>query len=101
MDQRLGIVARRGESELVHRRDELAPQHRHLAGRRCQSGAGPYARMDRQRRNAALFEQRDDEQVERRAAVDLRQAVSLDDQRARCAVRIEPGKGAGVAVLRQ
>ena len=101
VDERLGIVARRGESELVHRRDELAPQHRDLAGRRGQRGAGPHARVDRQRSNAALFDQRDDEQVERHPAVDFRQAVGLDDQRARRVVGVEPGEGAGVAVFGQ
>ena len=56
--------------------------------------------MDRQRGHLAVFLDRDDEQIERDAAVDLADAVGLDDQRLAPAaitqlaiVLVEPGEG--------
>ncbi len=102
MDQRLGIVSAGLEFVLGHLRAELAAQQRDLVGRGGQRGAGPDARMDRERGHPPALDQRHDEQVERDSAMHARQVIGLDDQRDLCRVAlalVEPGEGVRVSLV--
>ena len=101
MGQHLARMAIGAEFMLFQQRGELRAHQRHMARRGGQRGAGPYPRMDRERGQLALLDHRQDEQVERHPAVDMRDPVRFDDQRqaARPAPRqklVEPCKAAGI-----
>ena len=104
MDERLARMAVGVEPELGIQVGKMGAQARHLRRRGAERGAGPDARMDRQRRHLAAFDHRHDEQVERYPAMDVGHPVRLDDQRcAGAAVGriVEPGEGAVVARIGQ
>ena len=96
MDQRLAGMALGREAEAGHQVRQLRAHPRHLGRRGGQPRAGPDPGMDRQAIELALFEHRNDEQVERSAAVDIADRVGLDHQQRPIAraLPFEPGEGA-------
>ena len=97
MDQRLAGMAACIETELGHQLCKVCAQARDFGGRRCQCGAGPDPRVNRDRGNLAAFLDRDEKQVERDSAVDVRQDIRLDDQWHPALAQlwvVEPRKGA-------
>ena len=81
MDERFAGMASGAKTKFAEQAIELRPHARDPIGRGGQRGAGPHARMDRQRNDLTAFEHGHDEQIERHLAVDQRDAVGLDDQR--------------------
>ena len=98
--QRLAVVAARIEAELRLQGAECGAQHRHLARRRGERGAGPQPRMDRQPHRLAALAQRHDDQVERHRAVDRGDEVGLEEQRRRAAA-VEPVERQRLGRVRQ
>ncbi len=80
MAERLAVMPRRVEAEFLVQLGELAAEHRHLLDRRLQGLAGPEAGMDADAGDLAALAQRDDDQVQRHAAVHRRAQVGLGDQ---------------------
>ncbi len=97
MGQRLAGMALGVETELAGKVGELRAHPRHLTGRCGERRAGPDAGMHRKRGNAALFDQRHDEQIERHAPVNIADEVRFDDHWRKSASAVEPGEGAFVA----
>ena len=102
VDQRLAGMAGVVEIQFVADGVEPFAQDRDAARRRGDCSARPDAGVDRKGRNLLAVADRDDEQVERHAAVHARHVVRLDDQRRACfALALEPGEGPFVAGIDQ
>ena len=96
MDQCLAGVPLGREAKAGHEFAQLGAHPWHLGRRRSQTGTGPDAGVDRQRLQLSAIKHRDNEQVERCAAVNIADMVGLDHQRPALgpALAFEPGKGA-------
>ena len=96
VDQAFARMAARIEPEPVHQLGKLTAHPRDPVGRGGQRGAGPHPGVDRKRGDGPVLDHRHDEQVERNPAVDVGDAVGLDDQRCQSvalAVTVEPLEG--------
>src|SRR6476659_7523373 len=69
------------EAEIVVERVEAAAKDWHLFRRRSQRLAGPQAGVDANARDLALVADRNDDQVERDAAMNARLALGFGEQR--------------------
>ncbi len=89
--ERLAGMTGRIEIESLHNIFEPRSQHRHVGRWRRHGGAGPQSGVDRQLFHLAHLSlaQRNDDEIDQDASMDIRNEIRFDDQRSGAAI-VEP-----------